>query len=166
MSLQNIIDSFNQRKVTYLNNETLIKAKIERLNRKLDRNQKQRPFVVQDILIPLAKELKERLGLKAYEIYGPFGLENETSIYLANEGKDGNIPICEVETWSLTLHWRYKKDSSEEIDHLEYWTGEQTNEFATGTIGWLNGYNHIFKPLPTDIDEIIKCLRHSTKSDK
>lgn len=161
--LQEIINNYNQTKNKLKAEKEAIELKIERLEKKLEKIKSKRPYVVQNVLIPLAKEIKARCGFKAFEIYGPFGIASETSIYFANIGKDGDIKICDVETWSLTLQWAYDGD---DLHHLEYWTGETTNDYPKGSIGEMNGLNNVYKELPMDVDTIIKLLRHSTKGDK
>lgn len=160
MTLQDIINAYATKRTNYNETKRKLEEKIARLNKKLTKNEKNYPYSIQDILEPLAREIKSRCGFKAFEIYGPFGLENETSIYFANEGVDGDIKICEVETWGLTVRPQYGDNG---VDGYTYWNGETTNKFAPGTIGELNGYNQVFVELPMDIDEIIKVLRHSVK---
>lgn len=162
--LQEIIKNFNEKKIKVEFEQQEIELKIEKLQKRLEKVKSKRPYVVQNVLIPLAKEIKSRCGFKAFEIYGPFGITGETSIYFSNNGKDGDIKICEVETWSLTLQWAY--DNHNYLHHLEYWTGEKTNDYPKGSIGEMNGLNNIYKELPMDIDAIIKLLRHTEKGDK
>lgn len=119
------------------------------------------------ILYPLINEIKQRCGVEYAEIYGPFGMSAETSIYFSHIGKHlkksdpryykgDDIDITKVETWELTLYPNDKVESG-----YEYWTGKTTNHFSKGTIGELNGFNNINAELPTDIDEIIKLLKYN-----
>ena len=120
------------------------------------------------IYTPLAKAICEKMNLKFYEFYGPFGLNQETSIYFSNYstkktksnkiGICAPIAICEVDTYSLDL---VRND-----DTVDYWTGEQTNEFAKGTLGYYNGFNKVREPLPDSLDEIVKLLRYSKGKEK
>lgn len=111
-------------------------------------------------LIPLGKEIMKRTGFKYYEIYGPFGLNCQTTIYFSNERKgksdrrkgESNIDICNVETWGLTV--RYGR---------VYETSEKTGEYQKGSIGDLNGFDIVCKAIPDDINSIIKLLDHNTK---
>lgn len=160
MTLQEIISTYNERKHVYESTQKAIKDKIARLQKKLEKHAKTYPYMVQEVLVPLAKEIKSRCGFKAYEFYGPFGIENEISIYFSNNGVDGDIKICEVETWCLELRPHY---GEHDLDGFTYWNGETVNRFAPGTIGELNGLNKVYVQLPNDIDEIIKSLRHSVK---
>lgn len=116
------------------------------------------------ILIPLCEEICKRKGFKYFDIYGPFGVTCETSLYFSNEGEKVNlrdkkmnsIDICKVDTWSITLT---PSDNTE--SGYKYWNGETTNQYKEGSIGWLNGENNVYVPLPADVDEIIKLLKFS-----
>ena len=143
---------------------------ISKLEKKLEWHKKREsklwgnsgPF--ETILIPLCKEICKRKGFKYFEIYGPFGMCCETSLYFSNEGKEKNwrdsrmndIDICKVDTWSIQLTYNNNTESG-----YQYWTGEVTNRYPKGSIGELNGENNVYAPLPADIDEIIKLLRFS-----
>ncbi len=113
------------------------------------------------ILIPLCKEICKRKGFKYFDIYGPFGLTCETSLYFSNKGRKVNprhekmnsIDICKVDTWGITLTPSKNTESG-----YKYWNGETTNQYKEGSIGWLNGENNVYVPLPADVDEIIKLL--------
>ena len=162
--LQEIINNYNDTRNKLMKEKEVIEEKIARLQKKLKKNEDKRPYIIQDVITPLAKLIKSRCGFKAYEIYGPFGISCETSIYFSNVGKDNHIAICDVETWSITLQYAYDKVGN--LSHLEYWTGEMTKDYAPGTIGYLNGLNNVYKELPMDIDTIISLLRHTTRKDK
>ena len=116
---------------------------------------------------PLAEAICQKMNIKYYEIYGPFGLDNETSIFFSNVSQKPSkseklglcrpIDICNVDTYGLyDLVTRGKNEME-----IHYATGEETNEFAKDSIGYLNGFNRVRKPLPDSLDEIIKVLRFS-----
>ena len=158
--------TFNEIVDNYVNKSNAYYEKRQKLEDKIAKDQERlkklkMPSWVNDIIVPLAEEIKSRLDKKAYEIYGPFGCECETSIYFSDYGKDGNIEITKVPTLSLTVRpqWKHNDIYTRTTEFkLTYWTGDKTNEYAKGTIGELNGLNNVFAPLPTDIDEIIKLL--------
>lgn len=155
-----IVDDFIKKSNTYYEKRQTLENQIAKCQQKLKKLKS--PSWINNIIVPLAKEIKNRLGKKAYEIYGPFGCECETSIYFADKGKDGDIEITKVPTLSLTVrpHWIHDETYSRTIGfELTYWTGNETNEYAKGTIGELNGLNYVFAPLPNSIEEIIKLLR-------
>lgn len=145
---------------------------VEKLERKLEWHKKRenklwgKSSSFENILIPLCKEICQRKGFKYFDIYGPFGMCCETSLYFSNEGKEKNwrdsrmndIDICKVDTWSIQLTYNDNTESG-----YQYWTGEVTNKYPKGSIGELNGENNVYAPLPADVDEIIKLLRFSKK---
>ena len=136
-------------------------AKVEELEAKIERARKavakydeeilhlDRPTYYSAIIEPLAKKLSEHFGMP-YKIYGPFGLEAETSIYLC---KNTEGRISEQPTISLTLRPSEKSETK-----LLYDTGERTDQYARGSIGWLNNMNAICLPLPMEFEEILKLV--------
>ena len=159
MTFEEILKAKNDIEKAYQNECEIIK----KLEKKIEwHEKKKRKMNTDTILIPLATEICKRKGFKHFEIYGPFGLTCETSIYFSNiphtetDKMQTKIDICKVDTWGITLTPTNKCESE-----YEYWTGEQTNDYQQGSIGWLNGMNNVYKPLPNDIDEIIKLLRFS-----
>lgn len=109
-------------------------------------------------LIPLADKLSEILNMP-YKIYGPFGLGAETSIYFFPDGKCGDI--VKSDTYGITLHPAYKdgEGSCAERFYLTYNTGERTNTYPEGTIGYWNGFNNVEAPLPDDIDKVVEIVK-------
>lgn len=161
-TLQELVSSYDNKNIDYHTKVSKLEEQLRKTEAKLDKLALKRPYVIQDFVIPLAKELKARMGLKAYEIYGPFGICGETTIYLSNNGIDDDIPITRVETWSITLEWNYNEDGT---INLLYQTPEKTNKYGPNTIGALNGLNDVYAPLPDTIEEVIKLLRNNKKED-
>lgn len=131
--------------------------RIERLQAKQIKVGRNYPSWVDEIVETLAMELANRLH-KNFEIYGPFGLRCETSIYLFDCADKG---ITEQETWSIRI-----TPGRLDLGEIYYDTGEVTKEFGSDTIGYMNGMNNVSKPLPDDIEDIIKLLRHSGADKK
>lgn len=141
---------------------------IEKLRAKIAYHEKKRRKLYlqsnrfETVIYPLAEEIKKRCGFEYFEIYGPFGLNAETSIYFSNEGEhvkgseQDKIQISKVETWSLQLTYNDNYESG-----YQYWNGERTNKYEVGSIGWLNNFDDVYVELPMDINEIIKILRHN-----
>lgn len=138
---------------------------IEKLEAKIEWHKKRRNKInvgsIDTILIPLATEICKRKGFKHFDIYGPFGLTWETSVYFSNVAHEETnnlytrIDICNVDTWGLQL-----KPSNDQSGY-KYWTGATTNKYAKDTIGDLNGMNNVYAPLPADIDKVIELLKFS-----
>jgi hypothetical protein len=145
MEFNEIVDGYVKASQRYYEKKQKLENTIAKAEEKLKRLNKNSPNWVRNLLVPLAKEIKKRLNMKAYEIYGPFGCECETTIYWANEGKDGCVKICEVETKQLQVYPRWKTDENFktvgfELEYYDY------------------SVNRIRKPLPHDINEIIKLI--------
>lgn len=144
MEFNEIVDGYVKASKNYYEKKQKLENTISRAEERLKRLNKNSPSWVRNLLVPLAKEIKKRLNMKAYDIYGPFGCECETTIYWSNEGKDGNIKICEVETKQLQVypHWKTDENFNTVGFELEYY------ELVSRTR----------KPLPHDINEIIKLI--------
>lgn len=133
-----------------------LEDKIERAKKAIEKYENEiwridNPTYYSAIIKPLAKKLSEHFGMP-YEIYGPFGLNAETSIYLR---KNMNVSITKQPTISITLRPSEKSETK-----LLYDTGERTGYYKPGSIGYLNNMNAIFLPLPMEFDEILKLVRN------
>jgi len=126
---------------------------IGRLRRKLDKTRRP-PWT--DCVEAIAGELARRTGLK-HDIYGPFGITSQISIYLFEDDQKG---ITEQPTRSLTLMPRFGADDTL---RLSYWTGECTSKYVPNTIGEMNGCNKVMKPLPDAMEEIEALLISNTR---
>ena len=97
------------------------------------------PSYIDLLLTPLAEIIKERINAQSYEIYGPFGLNGETSIYFnLDEGTTAYLKFI---------------DGMKKI-----FTGKTTNEYQPGSMGYYNGFNNIYTDMPKTIDEIMQYL--------
>ena len=90
---------------------------------------------------PLAEALAEYPGANGFETFGPFGLRAATSIHLYKNEKLGHI--------TLTL---------EDGKRLNYDTGEKCGNYASGSLGNLNGFDNVTASLPDSIPEIAELL--------
>lgn len=173
--MKEILENYHKISKEFCENKKVIDAKIEakeekikELELKIERAKKaikkcedeiydlRRPSTYDDLITPLAKKLSEYFGMP-YELYGPFGLNCETSIYLR---EDMQKSICDQPTISLTLRpWN-------EGSMLRYDTGRRTNQYPKGSIGWLNNDNSIFAPLPMEFEEILKLVKHSDSTEE
>lgn len=119
-------------------------AKYQRLNTKL-----KYPHWIELYLTPIAKELVTHFPNSHYEISGPFGLTNETSISIDD---DNNKTIA-------FLQFRPIDNEKGEFAIVDYKTN--TGHYGEGSIGWFNGMNHLEIPLPND--NIIEWLLEKVK---
>ena len=120
---------------------------------------------VKCLVEPLAKVLTPLLGCEKYEIYGPFGLRAYVSIHFEKPNAKNEYDCYSL---SLTCSCEYNDDNNYKGEYcsssmksvsLNYDTGKRTQEYPQGSIGWLNGFDVIEKPLPNDINEIIKIIK-------
>ena len=126
---------------------TRLRNQIEKLENKVYNY----PSWYEVILNPLAFRLSQDLHLP-YEIYGPFGLSCETSIYFR---ADMQKSICDQPVFHLTVYPNFGR----EIFCLEYDTGERTHEYEDGSIGELNGWNKRRAPLPETYAEVLELVK-------
>lgn len=91
-------------------------------------------------IVAIAADLEQYTG-DPVEISGPFGLRCEIS-FKVGEHRSKYITV----------------DFNGDDLLLSYDSGERTNAFTDGTIGAVNGFNNISKPLPDTIEKIIDVL--------
>ena len=109
MEFNEIVNSYVKASERYYEKRLELEETIARAESKLREIKDKAPNWINNLVKPLAKEIKKRLGMKAYDIYGPFGLDCEVSIYFSNQGKIGNIPITKVDTLKLTIYPQIRK---------------------------------------------------------
>ena len=156
----NILRGNKKHKIEQLEN------KIDHLQTKINKLEKIDTSFHALIYTPLAKAICEKMNIKYYSIYGPFGLNAELSIYFSNYpvkesksnkiGIETNIEITKVETYSLDMIINYNK--------IWYWNGQMTNDYPKNSIGYYNGFNKVRVELPNTIDEIVKILQYNNPS--
>lgn len=138
-----------------------IEAQIERANKKLAKLDKKEEKLHKPsrytFIELLADKLSKHFGLH-YKLYGPFGIECETSIYLF---KNPKLSICEQDTLSITL----RPFGDVEKDWLTYDTGERLDRYPKGSIGDLNGMNAVYKPLPKEFNQIVELMSECKKEE-
>jgi len=152
---QAIINKAKENVKTAENRLQKAQARVKKLERQL--NKLPRTGWVDGVVEPLAKVLAERTGLH-WDVYGPFGVMCETSIYLM---KDKDISITKQKTLAIRLEPHFDQHGNLII---RYRTGETTNEYPKGSTGWMNGMNCITAPLPDTIEEIQALLIESEAS--
>lgn len=150
----NNLNTHNKAIQEQLEKENKLISKYEKLieyhQKRVDKLEYQNLNWVDGIVKPLAEKIAKRFNLY-YDIYGPFGLDCQTSIYWSDKPE---FDICKDRKIKITLYPRnYGKGQ------IDYWTGEETNQYPKGSIGELNGFNYVKASLPLDIKEIIKLLR-------
>ena len=109
-----------------------------------------------DVVESLGNLLKDKYNFKYMEILGPFGLCCRMSIWLSNEPlRDNKGMLCIENIYSISLQPIFGNDKKLSF---VYETEERTNKFAVGSIGDMNGFNIVTKPLPTDLEDIYNIM--------
>ena len=105
-----------------------------------------------DVLWPLADELARRTG-KHPQLSGPAGLGSKLTIALVDNPDKRSY---EQESLEITVEPAF------EDDHMvfNYETGEVSDRYEPGTVGYVNGLNNITARLPDSVEEILGLLRH------
>lgn len=133
------------------------KRQIEKLENTLN-NDDCHAYWIDDIVVSLMHDLEELAGDGwCGEIYGPFGVFCEASIYLR---KDMNKSICEQPTYSLTVY-----PPMDNGGNMQFNTREKTNLYPKGSIGDLNGGNYVTADLPDTVEEIWKLMQYTEKEE-
>lgn len=134
-----------------------IKRAEKQIEQLKNRQDKEYAYWFDDVVYPLMHDLEKLAGDGWYgEIYGPFGLECQTSIYLR---RDMSRSICDQPTYGLTIY------PPNDNGVMKYQTEEKTNTYPKGSIGDLNGMNFVQAALPDSIEEIWKLMKYSDKED-
>ena len=143
MNMNELYDAFTEKKAEL----KVLEDKIEKHERSIERL-KAKYYKTCDslswvkcLVYPLAEELKNLVGAEKYDVYGPFGLRAETSIYLRKGKMSGSI--------TLTPHDNFR---------LYYDTGEKRGQYEARSLGALNGMDNVEAPLPDDVSEIAALL--------
>lgn len=134
-------------------------AELKMQNGKLEQQSYIAPSWVTSLVIPIAEELAKQYNLE-YEIFGPFGMNGRTSIYLMEDEK---VDILKQKTKSITL-----QPGKLTIGELYYETGEKKEgkNFKPTSIAGMNGFDQEIKRLPETIEEIISIIEQQDKNQE
>lgn len=143
-----------------LTKEKQLEAAVDRAEMRLRKHREKTSSWIQMVVEPIAKELCKHTGHKYSEVFGPFGLRAETTIYLMDRE---DLRIYEKPTWSITLTPVFDFMGEEPDFRLRYDTGIVEKEYPRNSIGGLNNFGYETKELPDTIEEIAKLLRYSGK---
>ena len=154
----------------YNEDSVLIQRKVRHLEKLISSHQRQIKRLermdvgwVKGALVPIAEALSARRGMP-YEIFGPFGMRGETSIYLFDT--DNHSFTHGASAWGITVCPVLAHEGDDCILSLTYDTGETTRECAPGSIGELNGFNNVTAKLPDTIEEIDALLHYCGSGDE
>lgn len=141
-----------------LTKEKKLEELVERAEMKLRKHREKTNSWIQMVAEPIAKELCEYTGHKHFEIYGPFGLRAETTIYLMDADERD---IIHNDTWSITMMPEFSFGMAIPDFRLFYDTGNIREVYPRNSIGGLNNFGHETALLPDTVEEIAKLLRYS-----
>lgn len=161
--MKTLIDQFNKEVELYNAKEEKIQATIEKLEssierakKRLQRHQSNFPYWIDLVVKPLAEKLASARDGE-YKIYGPFGLRREVFIDILPRNSTSYGAPC----WSICLVPCYNSNTFS----LRYDTGViEESYFPKGSIGEINGMNHVTSPLPETIEEINALLKFGEAS--
>ena len=155
-SLVKAVENREQALEAYEAKERRYQEELSRVQRKLARYQAKRGELIptfnwiETFVHPLAQAVQQELGLSSYEVYGPFGLRSEVSIFWDS----AEVYSLNKSTYSLRLT---PHDLAQGVIHFD--TGEVSERFAPNTIGALNGLGNQTAPLPDSLDDLIHHLK-------
>jgi hypothetical protein len=124
-------------------------AQIERAQ-KLLRRYKEKTSWVDTLLKPIAKAIIEKEGfISKHQVMGPFGLSCETSLWFWKTEEDYLSYKNNDEDWTkrlisvtFTPEGYYNENGKHRIGLAVLNRNENSGEYAEGTIGQINGFNH------------------------
>lgn len=146
----NNYDEYSQKTNELVAKIEMRKQQIVRLENRLNKHGETRPSWIDSILKPIAEELVKHYPGCYYEIAGPFGMNNRTSIWIKH-------PTKIDEPHYITFIPGNLRDGEILIEDTETDTGY----YKKGTLGELNGDNHPHIPIPNDmkIEDLIKWIK-------
>lgn len=162
--MKQIIEKYIEKENTFKDERTMLDKKINKRKQEVDkieevieglyqqRSDLKYPSWVDSIVKPIAERFSKETGLD-YDIYGPFGLRAQVTIYWM---KDKKVSITDQSTKSLSL-----VPLSLEIGQLGYETGKKIEgvRYSPTSIGGLNGMDQEVLPLPNSFEEIKKLIK-------
>lgn len=131
MNLKDLNEMYIKRIQSYLSRQDKIRLQIEALKIEMEKMGYPR---FDNIFAPLFKNIQQELQADGYQVYGPFGIYNQRTVYWLKDNKknitiDGNV-LGSLVFVSDTNGWKLR---NEDVD---------TGQFTEGTIGEMNGMNH------------------------
>ena len=147
------------------------KKRLEEQIRKLEKLNSKYKYWGKTLVEPLAKELQKHIPeYKHFQLLGPFGLRCALSIFFYKETESQLISKFGREE----ANNRYLKSenlvsitfvpASDEEGCIRYETGEKVKNYQRGTLGDLNGFGNITKPIES-IEELVAHLKKQIEKD-
>lgn len=143
-SYKNIVSAYHQKVSVKQAEEERLRNAIEKKTLQIERLKKKEAKLgyvswINEIIKPLAEELRKKLNKKHVDILGPFGINCQTSIWFYNTEKER--AACKVKSITLRPY-----DLEEGILYVE--TRKTKNSYEKNTIGEVNGGNIVCDEVP------------------
>lgn len=129
-----------------------LNALIEEYNRQ----EKSRDWVA-CVICPLAEEMASRFGMKA-SVAGPWGLASRVFINLFDTDLKMEGDRFDVGRKFLIVRGDFDENGNL---MLLYETGEEITRYLPGTLGEVNGFNMVVRPLPNSLDEVAALFKYT-----
>ena len=114
-----------------------------------------------DALKEIGEYICERTGYD-YEILGPFGLRNESGLWIVDKTKDRK-ELSDYIVWSLHVSPRYENDGH--MQYLTYDTGKRQGNYHPNSLGALNGFDKVEEMLPDTIEEVWELMKNLKEAE-
>ena len=168
--LEEILKNHKEQINNYYNKEALLRARIERATKQLNKLQKNYKHFSKTFIEPLAKVLQTYFPeYDKFEILGPFGLRNSVSIHFFKRSKSDLIENFGSEIGYQSYFERSNLISitfvSGDIKSGEFFyeTGNKDYSCPQNSIGAINGFNNEVKEV-TNIDDLLIVLKKQIDS--
>ncbi len=131
MNLRDFNKIFVRRSKSYFTRQDKIRLQIEALKIKME---KMRHPYFDNVFAPLLESIKQELRADGYQVYGPFGICHQRTVYWLKDNKkcitsNANV-LGSLSFISSTEGFKLR---DEDVD---------TGQFAESTVGAMNGMNH------------------------
>lgn len=162
MELQEIQKSYERKQKLYNTKNKTFDTQIENAEQTLKALQDAKskltyPHYHENYLKPIALELLKVFNNRTYEIFGPFGLNCESSIHLYKKGVKESEKFegknCISVTFRLRHHGLYESYLVL-VNHLK-----NSGRYCKGSIGEMNGDNYEEVEMKSTMDELVKFIK-------
>lgn len=108
------------------------------------------------VIWPLAEEMASRFGMKA-SVVGPCGLASRVFIKLFDTDLEMEGDRFDVGRKFLIVRGDFDENGNLMIS---YEPGEKITRYLPGTLGEVNGFNMMVRPLPNSLDEVAALFKY------
>ena len=144
--LQHVVQFYVEREDYYRLTRQRLEKEREEIDKQLKTLDKERLFWIEDLVKPIGELLLKEKEFEGctMQIYGPFGIGAETSIFFSKDDK------------TIIGHLSFEPGDLDVGELRLRNTRVNTHEYKDGTIAELNGMNHPLMAMPNTIRELVK----------